>query len=425
MRRPYRVAMIAACPLPAPRGTPVRVWRMAETLARRGHELHVITYHLGEVHHEPPFRLHRIGDVPTYRRMEPGPTFQKLFVMAPLLALKVRRILRDYQPDVIHAHHYEGLLVGRWARRGSSCPIVYDAHTLLASELPNYKFHVPERVMRRIGGFLDQRIPALADRIVTVTDDLRDALLRGGVSTPNAVTTIGNGIELEAFKARRGGSRHRPAHRRTVAFAGNLAEYQGIDLMLQAFRVILRRQPRAELLIISDSSFEPYERMARELGIRERIRLVQSDFETLPAWLAQADVMLNPRPRCHGLPQKLLNYMAAGKPIVSFAGSGKGLVHRETAWILEDGDVGGFADAAVKLLDDAVLAAVIGERARCYATQSCSWDRTGERVEQVYDELFLNRTTDAPQGTPRKPAEDPSRWRVHVGTPRGRAALHR
>lgn len=413
MRRRYRVAMIAACPLPAPRGTPVRVWRMAEALARRGHELHVITYHLGEVRDGLPFHIHRIGDVPTYRRMKPGPTLQKLFIVDPLLAVTVRKVVREHEPDVIHAHHYEGLLVGHWARRRARCPVVYDAHTLLASELPNYKFHVPKPVMRRIGGFLDQRVPRIADRIVTVTDDLRDALVGCGVATPNTVTTIGNGIEFAAFDRRRGKSLDRPAGRQTLAFAGNLAEYQGVDLMLQAFRMILERQPRAELLIISDSPFEPYKRMAREMGIWERIRLVRSDFDTLPAWLAQADVLLNPRPRCHGLPQKILNYMAAGKPIVSFAGSGKGLVHRETGWIVDDGDVGGFADAAVKLLDHVTLAAAIGERARSHVIQSHSWDRTAQHVEQVYDDLFADALMN--EAIPRRDAETVLRGRRATG----------
>jgi glycosyltransferase involved in cell wall biosynthesis len=395
----YRVAMIAACPLPAPRGTPVRVWRMAEALARRGHELHIITYHLGETRIDPRFCVHRIGDVPTYRRVAPGPSLQKLLVVDPLLALKVRRVLRDHDVDVIHAHHYEGLIIADWARRDRVCPVVYDAHTLLASELPNYKFPVPRGVMTSIGGCLDRRVPALADHIVTVTDDIRQAFIDSKVAKPEAVTTIGNGIELEAFDASRRRSQPDPTDRLTLAFAGNLALYQGIDLMLRAFREILRRQPRAELLIISDSPFDPYEQMARELGVRERVRLVQSDFDALPAWLARADILLNPRPHCHGFPQKLLNYMAAGKPIVSFAGSGKGLVHRETAWLLDDGDVAGFADAAVRLLNDAPLAATLGERARGYVTQRCSWDRTAELVEQAYDQLLVEQRAHGLEGS--------------------------
>ena len=46
------IAMVAACPFPAPRGTPIRALRLAEALAARGHRVHVVTYHYGqgEVH---------------------------------------------------------------------------------------------------------------------------------------------------------------------------------------------------------------------------------------------------------------------------------------------------------------------------------------------------------------------------------------
>lgn len=58
--------MVAACPLPYPRGTRVRILRMAEALARRGHEVHVVTYHLGAGELSPMLHVHRIRDVPTW-----------------------------------------------------------------------------------------------------------------------------------------------------------------------------------------------------------------------------------------------------------------------------------------------------------------------------------------------------------------------
>ena len=66
----------------------------------------------------------------------------------------------------------------------------------------------------------------------------------------------------------------RPAGR--LIFTGNLAEYQGIDLMLKAFAAALPRIPAARLRIASDSSFEPYEALARELGIRQQIDIISS-----------------------------------------------------------------------------------------------------------------------------------------------------
>ena len=95
MSRSFRVAMVAACPFPAARGTPVRIQRMAEVLGQRGHEIQLVTYHLGDpLPAAPPYRLYRTRRLPTYQKQSPGPALQKLLVVDPFLARLLRRVDR-------------------------------------------------------------------------------------------------------------------------------------------------------------------------------------------------------------------------------------------------------------------------------------------------------------------------------------------
>ena len=94
MKSNFKVAMIAACPFPSPRGTPIRILRLAEGLSQRGHEVHVLTYHLGEEPENQSFRIHRIQNVRTYQKISPGPSYQKLMVLDPLLAIKLSIFLQ-------------------------------------------------------------------------------------------------------------------------------------------------------------------------------------------------------------------------------------------------------------------------------------------------------------------------------------------
>jgi len=172
-------------------------------------------------------------------------------------------------------------------------------------------------------------------------------------------------------------------------FTGNLAEYQGIDLMLRAFKIALERVPEARLVIASDSSFAPYEGLAGELGIADRIDLVHSPtFDQLPALLASADVAITPRVGGDGIPVKLLNYMAAARAVVAFAGSAPGVVHGENGWLAAPGDIAGLADGIVTLLQQKELARRLGAAAQQYVQTNCRWETAAERCEVVYRSLL-------------------------------------
>ena len=384
---PLRVAVVAACPFPVPRGTPIRILRLAEAIAARGHEVHVATYHLGSGSISPALRLQRIADIPSYRKIGPGPTLGKLLRVDPALAALLRRLLRSQSFDVVHAHHVEGLIVGAAARRGLRIPLVFDAHTLLMSELPFYSLGLPAAAKAGLGQWMDRFLPRLAEHTVCVTETIRNKLIERAGMDPAKVSVVTNGIEIDHFDPAR--VTPQPARdARRLIFTGNLAQYQGIDLMLKAFWHVAAQDSEARLVIASDSSFEPYEALARELGIRVRIDLVASPtFDELPRLLASADIAINPRTDCDGVPVKLLNYMAAARPVVSFAGSAPGVTHGVNGWLSESGNVEALGEGIVTLLRDAERARAIGRAAREYVVAHCSWPMAAERCEALYREL--------------------------------------
>jgi glycosyltransferase involved in cell wall biosynthesis len=379
--------MVAACPFPLARGTPVRIQRMAESLAARGHEVHVITYHLGSQDANAAYRVHRIRELKSYQKLSPGPSYKKLLFVDLVLVRKLRKVLSEIPFDVIHAHHYEGVLVAAAARTGHSLPLVYDAHTLLMSELPYYPLGLPKGLMRTLGRWMDRGIPRLANHTVCVTETIERKLVRDAGANPARVSVIANGVEFEEFAAA-SAARRIPAGRRLI-FTGNLAGYQGIDFMLRAFARVPGRVPGARLAIVSDSSFEPYEALAHELGIREAIDVIPAPpFAEMPALLADGDIAINPRVDCDGVPVKLLNYMAAARPVVSFDSSAPGVVHGETGWLAESGNTEALAQGMIALLENPQLGRRLGEAGQAFVRHNHRWPVVAERCETLYRKLM-------------------------------------
>jgi glycosyltransferase involved in cell wall biosynthesis len=388
-----RIAMVAACPFPARRGTPLRIERLSEALTALGHDVEVVTYPVGESEASPRFPVHRAGGTMELGTIPPGPTPKKLLQYDPMLAARIGQLLAEKPFDVVHAHHIEGLLTAWWGRGRKPVPLVYDAHTMLGSELPSYGGNLIGRMMGATGRWLDVHLPPLAEHVVTVTPDIRDRLLACGRLTDEQITVAMNGVELDVFARAVG---REPIAPDRVIYTGTLAGYQGFDLLLKAFARARSVRPSMRLAVAASSSFERYEELATSLGIRDAIDLEPDDFPLLPDRLADAAIAVMPRTVCDGIPQKLLNYMAAGKAVVASAGSAKVLQHEQNGLVVPNDDVEAFAQALLRIADDPALRQRLAEAALAHVARECAWSRTAQICENVYVGLTGGRTATRP-----------------------------
>jgi len=357
-----RILMIAACPFPWPRGTPIRIQRLAQALVEEGHTVDVITYHLGKTSEDLPFKVFRIAKVFYYDRVSAGPSISKLLVLNPMLVRNLLKIGKAGDYDIIHGHHIEGVIVARAARAmGLKLPIIYDAHTLVGSELLDYGPAIGASIKRFVGNFFDHFFTRRADSVIAVTNSIKEEFVKQDSQPADRIYVIPNGIEEDfiqrAKKARLEYATY--AERKNILagkcapvfmYAGNTATYQGIDLMLKAFALVAQQIPDAQLKILTNESFANYLALSDSLGITDKLSISDVTLEELPAMLVQADVLLNPRTRCAGIPQKLLNYMAAGRPVVSFSGSAKIVIDRVDGLIVENGNIHAFSEAMLELV---------------------------------------------------------------------------
>ena len=362
-RRTYRIAMVAAKPFPVPQGSQVLVLQTADLLQARGHEVHLVVYGYGLGDAPPGLHLHRAANVPGPRKTLAGPSWAKpLQDMAMVRAL--RAVLRDHPIDIVHAHNYEGLLVALLAGKR---PIVYHAHTCLRDELPH--FLSPALLSRPIGGLMDTALPHRADAIVALHDRAREYLIAHGCREKDVVVVpppVDPGMVLPIVVR---------DELPKIVYAGNLDAYQNLDLLRVAMAIVRAKEPRARLHI---ATADP--RSCPGADSRIEVRTVHD----LQRVFGDDIVVACPRVSWSGYPIKLLNAMAAGKPIVACKSAAYGLSHRDTALIVPDNDARAFADALLELLRTPTLRRRLGETAQNAAKTTLAPATIAARIECVY-----------------------------------------
>ncbi len=144
-----------------------------------------------------------------------------------------------------------------------------------------------------------------------------------------------------------------------VGFIGSFYAYEGLDLLLDALPLMLKRQPEVRLLLVGGGpQDEALKLRAQSLGIADKVIFTgRVPHQQVQGYYDMIDVLAYPR---HTMrltelvtPLKPLEAMAQGRVLVaSDVGGHRELIrHRETGWLFRAGSVGALAEAVLELLD--------------------------------------------------------------------------
>lgn len=378
----YRIAMVAAGPFPAPRGSQVLVRELAEALGANGHSVHVVAYGSGdEMVNAPGVRVHRTPALFGGGLFGPRPW---RFVLNLFLLATLFRVVREHGVQLIHAHNYEAPILGYLARMLIGIPVVYHAHNLMGDELEHYyRSSWMRKLARSVGEFLDRAVPRRADRVVALCDGMARDLRHHGV-TAAQLEVVPPGIFTESAGHAPGDDPYPGA--KVVVYAGNLDPYQDIATLVEAMAEVRRREPRALLVIATHAP----EAESRSFADGPGVRVVAAEsFQEVQRLLRRADVLACPRASRSGFPIKLLNYMAAGKPIVVSGVLGRSLGDGPWITVAEPGPAS-LAKAILLALTDGGLRAHLAGESRRLVRDVYDWRRLVLRIEGIYAHVLAS-----------------------------------
>jgi glycosyltransferase involved in cell wall biosynthesis len=316
--RSLRILMVAPQPFFRPRGTPFSVLHRIRALTTLGHTVDLITYPFGENVAMPGLRIIRSAMVPGVRDVKIGPSFAKLLLDVPLF-FATRRALQSKTYDLIHSHEEAAFFCAPLARSRRMVH-VYDMHSSLPQQLKNFEsFNFGP--VRKLFQSLEDNVLRTCDGVITICQDLADVAVPFCKTKPHAmIENTGDDAMVFGEPATLSASADVAPGRRNILYTGTFESYQGLDLLLDAFVLLHRQMPDAQLLLVGGrpTQVEAYRERARALGIESAITFVgQVHPSRIPGFIQAAELIVSPRSSGTNTPLKIYGYLRSGKPIVA------------------------------------------------------------------------------------------------------------
>jgi len=376
-------------------GPALHVAYLVEGLADRGYETTLVAGSLarGEesMAHVAESRNARIVTIPhLHREISPLEDARAI--------VRLAQLIREERPQILHTHTAKAGAVGRIAAllAGSARPPIvvhtFHGHVLRGyfSPLTTLGFRTLERWLARV-----------TTRLIAVSPEVRDDLVRLGVGPKEKFAVIRLGIELGE---RVGGDEETRRETRrqlgvgpdafVVGWVGRMTAVKRTDDVVRSFRELLDRDVDAYLCLVGDGPDRPrLERLAHELGIVKRCLFVGYQDDVAPYYEA-IDVLLLPSVN-EGTPVSVIEALAAGRPAVATRVGGVPDVVRDgvDGHLVEVGDASTLGERLAELARDPSRREEMGQEGRSRVIERYAVSRLVDDIDALYRELLAAAPT--------------------------------
>jgi glycosyltransferase involved in cell wall biosynthesis len=302
------------------------------------------------------------------------------------VAWRLARLLRRERIAILFAFLFHPTVVSRLVGRACGVPIRISSERIMDWEGRS------RRLVNRWTVPLATHVVAVSDRVA--------AYARSALRVPaERLSTIPNGVDVERFRppASRGGSGEP-----VIGCTARLHRKNDHASLVRAFARITPGWPEARLLLVGRGPEEAGLRgLAKALGVASRVRFVGEQADVAP-FLAEMDLYVQPSV-AEGMPNSILEAMAAGLPVVATAvgGTPEVVIDGETGLLVPPGDSAALAAAVTRCLRDPVALAAFGRAGRARVEAHFGEAAMLSRVEALLDRLVgeeLHRAHDAERG---------------------------
>lgn len=317
---------------------------------------------------------------------------------------RIEQLARELAPDILHAHSpVLNAIPAIRAGKKLGIPVVYEIRAFWEDAAVDHGTTTEGSLRYRATKALETWAIKRADHVFTICEGLRADIVGRGV--PGAkVTVIPNAVDIEGFRlsgepdaALR--EKLGLADKTVVGFVGSFYAYEGLDLLLDAFPVLLANRPDLRLLLVGGGPQDAnLKAQAQRLGVADKIvftgRVPHSE---VSRYYDLIDLLAYPR---HSMrltelvtPLKPLEAMAQGRVFVaSDVGGHKELVRDgETGRLFRAGSAEALAAAVNDMLEQRDSWGAYRAAGRHFVESVRNWPNSVAAYREPYERLSTHR----------------------------------
>lgn len=370
-----------------------RVWQESTALRDAGWDVHVICPQGTRSDRELETE---IDGVRIYRyplRAATGGPAGYLKEYGSALAHTFRLARRIGPVDVVHACNPPDLLflVARMLKRRGA-RFIFDQHDLVP-ELYLSRFDRGEDLLYRTVRLLERLTYRAADVVIATNTSYRDIALTRGGKKPDEVFVVRSAPAGKRFHQVPPDASIKLGKPYLLCYLGVMGPQDGVDYALHslaALRDELRRTDWHAVFVGAGDTLEAMIALSRELGLSESVEFTgRVSDQDLVRYLSTADVCLAPDPlnplNDVSTMNKILEYMAMARPIVSFDLREARVSAGEAAVYAPANDISEFAKLISRLLDEPEERRRMGEIGHARVRGPLSWDHSKTALLAAYE----------------------------------------
>ena len=303
---------------------------------------------------------------------------RKLYDIASMI--KLSQFLKVNRFDIINTHSGVDSWIGGIASRIAGVPVLVRTRHLnipLKRSLLNFIHYLP-------------------DMYITCGENMRETLIKQCHFPSEKVISIPTGVHAEFFHVKRNPeAKLRYGLDKDVIVITNVGIFRkvkGHEVMLKSVAKVINQLPKAKFLLVGDGpDKKDLEEMANEMGIGKHV-LFPGFIDNIPEIYSFTDIAILSS-WSEGLPQSLLQAMAAGVPVIAtnVGGVPEVVVHEESGILIEAGDHAALAEGIIRIINHPDLAVRMAGRAKEIILQGHSMNSMLDSIESLYQRLLREK----------------------------------